>query len=41
MRKKYDSSEIVGMLRAWKVSVDAEVLRAWREAEVNVDHIGE
>lgn len=32
---------MVGILRAWKVSVDAGVLRAVREAEVRVDQIGE
>lgn len=40
IRRRYASSEMVGMLRAWKVSVAAGVDTALREAVVRVCHIG-
>lgn len=41
IRKRYDSSAIVGMLRAWKVRADAGFDREEREAEVREHQIGE
>lgn len=41
IRKRYDSSAIVGMLRAWKVRADAGFDREEREAEVRERQIGE
>lgn len=40
IRKRYDSSAIVGMLRAWKVRAEAGFDREEREAEVRERHIG-
>lgn len=40
IRSKYESSEIVGTLRAWKVSVDDTVASEHRDAVVSVDQSG-
>lgn len=40
MRKRYASRVMVGMLRAWKVSAEAGLASAVREAEVRERHTG-
>ena len=40
MRKRYASSEMVGMFRAWKVSGEVGVDSAVRDAEKSVCQIG-
>lgn len=40
MRKRYASRVIVGMLRAWKVSAEAGLASAVRDAEVRERHTG-
>lgn len=40
MRRRYDSREMVGMLRAWNVNADVGFARDIRDAVISVDHIG-